>query len=182
MISNLGKNIRMRRAELGMSQKRLAEIVGISRTSLNDLERGRIKKGKPENIYKIANALEIPFEELDKATLEITKSISNNFRKDIMTESIYSLKKKPEEHKIQEDIKKYNEENMAKKRKPEFYNNDTSEGFRDFINDEDTMILINPTKEEINWLHKNVIFFPDDRPTKQTYIDLLITYRKMKNK
>ena len=41
-------------------------------------------------------------------------------------------------------------------------------------------LLINATEEEIAWLKKNVIFMPDDKPTKQTYIDLLLTYRKLK--
>lgn len=41
-------------------------------------------------------------------------------------------------------------------------------------------LLINTTEEEINWLKKNVVFMPDDKPTKQTYIDLLLTYRKLK--
>lgn len=70
--------------------------------------------------------------------------------------------------------------NKEQKKEEYILPDQTSEGFRDFLNDEDTMLLITPTEEELEWLKKNVVFMPEDKPTKQTYIDLLLTYRKLK--
>ena len=49
-------NIREKREYLGMSQKELADIVGIAQSTLCDIEQGRSKPSLPVAI-KIANAI-----------------------------------------------------------------------------------------------------------------------------
>ena len=53
-----GKNIRKYRNERGHSQEKLAEIAGLHRTYISDVERGR-RSIALENIEKIAEALEV---------------------------------------------------------------------------------------------------------------------------
>lgn len=63
-MPSVGSKIRMRRAEIGMTQTDLAAKAALSLTTINDLEKGRIKKGKPENIHRIASVLGVSYEYL----------------------------------------------------------------------------------------------------------------------
>jgi transcriptional regulator with XRE-family HTH domain len=51
-------------------------------------------------------------------------------------------------------------------------------GLRDLLNDERSMLLLQVTEDEIEWM-KSVRFRPNQKPSRQTYIDLLYTYRKL---
>jgi len=58
ICTKFGRNIRKHRLSKGYSQEKLAELAGLHRTYISDLERGRrsISLG---NIEKLANVLEI---------------------------------------------------------------------------------------------------------------------------
>jgi len=51
-------------------------------------------------------------------------------------------------------------------------------GLRDLINDEKTVKLMSINELEISWM-KSIRFRPDQKPTKQDYIDLLFIYRNI---
>ena len=55
-----------------------------------------------------------------------------------------------------------------------------SRGLFDLLNDYDARLLYNITQEEIAWL-KSIRFRAHQRPTSDTYIELLKTYRKLSN-
>lgn len=61
----LGRAIRARRQELGLSQERLAERCGFDRTYISMLERG-IRNPSLLNLIKLARGLETPVSELTK--------------------------------------------------------------------------------------------------------------------
>lgn len=58
-----GKAVRRRRRELDLSQEKLAELAGLHRTYVSDVERGD-RNISLENIEKLAKALEISIVDL----------------------------------------------------------------------------------------------------------------------
>lgn len=58
IIKVFGKNVRKYRTELGISQERFAELAGLHRTYISDIERFQ-RSISLENIQKIADALQI---------------------------------------------------------------------------------------------------------------------------
>ena len=56
---NLGKAIMSVRKQLGIKQYELAEMCGISQTSLSQIETG-VKRPSPNTLKKICNAFEVP--------------------------------------------------------------------------------------------------------------------------
>ena len=64
MGENILKNsIKVQRAKKDLTQEQLAELVGVTRTTINFVERGR---WVPSTVLalKIANIFEVPFEEV----------------------------------------------------------------------------------------------------------------------
>jgi len=59
----LGKAVRKRRNELKISQEDFAELAGLHRTYISDLERGT-RNISLENIEKLAKALDLSISEL----------------------------------------------------------------------------------------------------------------------
>jgi putative transcriptional regulator len=59
----LKNTIKVQRAKKDLTQEKLAELVGVTRTTINYVERG---KWVPSTILalKIANVFEVPFEEV----------------------------------------------------------------------------------------------------------------------
>ena len=51
-------------------------------------------------------------------------------------------------------------------------------GLQDLLADSRGMVLLQITPDEVEWL-KSVRFRHEQKPTKETYIDLLYTYRKL---
>ena len=51
----------------GISQRELARLSGISRSTLNDIVNGKIKKIKLDDLYQISNILELNLENLLEA-------------------------------------------------------------------------------------------------------------------
>ena len=58
IIKVFGTNVRKYRNEIGVSQEKFAEMCGLHRTYISDIERFR-RSISLENIQKIADALEI---------------------------------------------------------------------------------------------------------------------------
>ena len=55
---------------------------------------------------------------------------------------------------------------------------DLSQGLKDLLADERQVTLLKITEEEIEWM-KSIRFSTDRKPTKETYIDMLYTYRRI---
>ena len=55
----VGDIIKSARSNLGMTQKELADIAGISRTSLNRIENNKVTKMKANTAFNIAKALKV---------------------------------------------------------------------------------------------------------------------------
>lgn len=63
LYTALGGMIRARRSQMGMTQDELARWVGMTRTSVTNIERGR-QKVQLDTLYDIAAALEVPARDL----------------------------------------------------------------------------------------------------------------------
>ncbi len=72
IIKVFGQNLRKYRNELGLSQEKFAEVCGLHRTYISDIECFR-RSISLENIQRIADALNI-----DTYKLFIEKGVSNN--------------------------------------------------------------------------------------------------------
>ena len=55
-----------------------------------------------------------------------------------------------------------------------------TQGLRDLLADERSVTLLQISDDEIAWM-KTVRFRPNQKPSKDTYIDLLYTYRKLED-
>lgn len=63
-LKALGEAIRTRRGEIdGLSQEGLADLAGMHRTYVSEIERG-LRNPSFRNLYKLATALEVPLSEL----------------------------------------------------------------------------------------------------------------------
>lgn len=58
ICNSFGKNVKIYRLNANMSQEKLAELTGLHRTYISDVERG-LRSISLNNIEKIANALKI---------------------------------------------------------------------------------------------------------------------------
>lgn len=58
-----GENVKRERTSKNLSQEKFAELVGLHRTYITEVERG-LRNVSLINIVKIANGLEIPISEL----------------------------------------------------------------------------------------------------------------------
>lgn len=74
----IGINIKKYRELKNMTQEYLSEKIGINTSALSDLERGKTFP-KPENLVKIAQALDIPYELLFVNTIINPDSVKEDF-------------------------------------------------------------------------------------------------------
>ena len=68
MELTLGERIRIHRTRMGMSQTELARKVGISKTAMNDIERGKTTDPKWSTVVGIAEQLALKLETLTEHT------------------------------------------------------------------------------------------------------------------
>ena len=57
LLRELGTAVRQRRQEMGLTQQQLADLVELSRATVNDLETGKLKDLSSKRIERVANAL-----------------------------------------------------------------------------------------------------------------------------
>lgn len=63
-MRSLAEQIKKHRKEKGISQDKLAHLAGIAFSTLAKIESGAAKQPTFETVVKIANALEVPLDEL----------------------------------------------------------------------------------------------------------------------
>ena len=56
----------------------------------------------------------------------------------------------------------------------------TTQGLQELMQDERSMTLLKITNEELEWL-KSIRFRPSRRPTKEIYVDLLYSFRRLES-
>lgn len=74
MISEFGELLRTLRHRKGLSQKKLADMVGISQVSILRMERGDVEKPTTQVIEKLSQILDIDIHTLIKATIPSYKA------------------------------------------------------------------------------------------------------------
>lgn len=74
---SFGKRIRAIRKKEGLSQAKLAEMIGISTTFMSYIENG-IKSVSLETFINLANALHVPADDLLRDSLENTIKVANH--------------------------------------------------------------------------------------------------------
>jgi transcriptional regulator with XRE-family HTH domain len=57
--STLGERVLLTRRRLGMTQKRLAELVGLNSHTIAQIERGRIQQLRSDAVVKLAKTLDV---------------------------------------------------------------------------------------------------------------------------
>lgn len=57
LLKELGTAVRQRRQDMGLSQQQLADLVALSRATVNDLETGKLKDLSSNRIERLANEL-----------------------------------------------------------------------------------------------------------------------------
>lgn len=57
LLHELGTAVRQRRLEIGLSQQQLADLAGLSRATVNELETGRLKDLSARRLERLANEL-----------------------------------------------------------------------------------------------------------------------------
>ena len=74
---DIGKRVKARRLELGISQEKLAELTDFSVSHMSAIETGKTKLGLPTIVY-IANALNVSVDELLCGSLMQGKAVMQN--------------------------------------------------------------------------------------------------------
>lgn len=108
----IGDKIRLLRTEKKISIRKMAEITGLSKSTLSDIENNKSKKPTVDTVGKIANALEVPISELFEDTnLQGQEPIKQNTNNEVLNDkdlsdvflrSVARAKSRPKE--IQERI------------------------------------------------------------------------------
>ena len=91
-LKNFGKNIKMKRNELKITQEKLAEIIDIQPRNLQEIEYGKVNT-TVTSIFKISKALQCTPAELLCTTDEIVVKTTDNkdFRDKFSSETSISL-------------------------------------------------------------------------------------------
>ncbi len=63
-METFGERLKAKRLAAGMSQDRLAELIGSDRSHIIRIESGKILRPKPETVQRLAKALGIEFSDL----------------------------------------------------------------------------------------------------------------------
>lgn len=157
--NRLGKMLRALRKKCGLNQGELADRAGINRSYLSNLENGH-SNPTIDVLEKLAQGLGIGMNDLFPDGI-ITGSLLSGDIEAGATDRSPLLKE--EKHFT------YDADN-------EF---DIYPGLREFLNDEDEIMLAQPTKEEIELL-RSIRFGRRFRPDKRFYRETLLSYRRSK--
>jgi transcriptional regulator with XRE-family HTH domain len=77
-MGEFGLTLREKRRTSGLSQRRLAERVGLDFSYISKLENGRLPAPASDTIWRIAQALGCPSEELFAAAQRLPQDVSTN--------------------------------------------------------------------------------------------------------
>ncbi|MDP2887479.1 MAG: helix-turn-helix transcriptional regulator [Bacteroidota bacterium] len=113
---DISEKIRQLRKQKGISQSKMAEVIGISQAAYAKIETGDTKSISIEIGKGISKALDISFNEL----FDIESSEDVNKLKDIVFESIFELRGNKEHFKMEELRERYGEEHWVEKGADEF--------------------------------------------------------------
>ena len=77
-MNEFGKALREKRRQAGVSQRKLANSVGVDFSYISKLENGRLPAPSAETIARIAKAIGCPIEELFSAAKKIPNRLGNS--------------------------------------------------------------------------------------------------------
>ena len=150
------------RIKKGISQRELAKLTGISRSTLNDLINGKIKKVDIDDLRKIAETLDMSLQKLLKAAGydEMSLYFNKNKLKDrYYDKSSKDLKELVEQYKKSEiDLLDFDSEKRRKisdARQKLFY---TMEHLKIMQNNKDSLYTIDKAIEDIKYAFEELEF------------------------
>lgn len=150
------------RIKKGISQRELAKLTGISRSTLNDLINGKIKKVDIDDLRKIAETLDMSLQKLLKAAGydEMSLYFNKNKLKDrYYDKSSKDLKELVEQYKKSEiDLLNFDSEKRRKisdARQKLFY---TMEHLKIMQNNKDSLYTIDKAIEDIKYAFEELEF------------------------
>jgi DNA-binding XRE family transcriptional regulator len=79
LYSQIGKRIKQRRIELGMTQTQLAETIGVLRTSITNIEAGR-QKAPLHMIYQLCIVLSVEVATILPTKAEVTQPTTDSLK------------------------------------------------------------------------------------------------------
>ncbi len=159
-ISKLGEKLKILRKERGLNQGELADRAGINRSYLSNLENGHSSP---------------TIDVLDKITQALGVSMAEVFPDGVIRSTMLQ-----DEAEVTSDEEETTPD-LTLEEKHFIY--DTDEifdiypGLKDFLTDEDEVMLAQPTPEEIDFL-KSVRFGRNFKPDKRLYRETLLAYRR----
>lgn len=98
--NSLGKKIATERGEKGWSQRELADEAGVSNTTINRIERGKINPSS-DVIKKVARALDMSLDDLmynDRGTTQKLREIENSLEEKAKVKARLFNRKSPDEY------------------------------------------------------------------------------------
>ncbi|MBO5530086.1 MAG: helix-turn-helix transcriptional regulator [Bacilli bacterium] len=150
------------RIKKGISQRELAKLTGISRSTLNDLINGKIKKVDIDDLRKIAETLDISLQKLLKAAGydEMSLYFNKNKLKDrYYDKSSKDLKELVEQYKKSEidllDFDSQKRRKISDARQKLFY---TMEHLKIMQNNKDSLYTIDKAIEDIKYAFEELEF------------------------
>ncbi len=99
----IGDKIRLLRTEKKISIRKMAEITGLSKSTLSDIENNKSKKPTVDTIGRIAKALGVPISELfDESSPQFEEQLENNVdnksnQSEVFLRSVARAKERPKE-------------------------------------------------------------------------------------
>lgn len=69
---SIGRKIQARRLELGLTQKRLAELVGVKRLSIINIEKGKFEPSK-DRLFRLCKALKLEKIEVNNFEVKVSE-------------------------------------------------------------------------------------------------------------
>lgn len=78
MVTGFGDHLRGRRRAAGISQRKLAEAVGVDFSYISKVENGHLQAPATETLQRIADALGTPVDELLAAARKVPKAVGES--------------------------------------------------------------------------------------------------------
>ncbi|MCF7811341.1 helix-turn-helix domain-containing protein [bacterium] len=158
-VSGIGSRLKTIRKKLGMRQSELANRAGINRSYISYLENGR-SSPTLEVIEKIAKGLGIGLVELFPDGVVKGSMLHQDDDPNIDGRKGY-IQNQEDKHFEYDTELTY----------------DLNPGLKEFLSDEDEMMLVQPTKDEVSFL-KSIKFGRNFKPDKRLYREALLSYRR----
>lgn len=159
-ISKLGQKLKTLRKKRGLRQSELADLAGINRSYLSNLENGH-SSPTIEVLDRIARGLELSLADILPGGVVKSAMLQGNLAENSAEDKNRSYLNVEEKHFVYDTDEVF----------------DIYPGLRDFLSDEDEIMLAQPTPEEVDFL-KGIRFKGNFKPDARFYKEALLAYRR----